>query len=77
MAHLARGPLVIVCVDGHAPPRHLHANYRQMYTPPPFFLSAEVILLIYGPGMSRTFFVLCSRYPPLFFYKVKVKESFV
>lgn len=27
-------PLVIVSVDGHAPHRHLHANYGQMYTHP-------------------------------------------
>lgn len=34
-------PLIIVPLAGHAPRRHLHANYRQMYTHP---LSAEIIL---------------------------------
>ncbi len=29
-----REPLVIVSLGGHAPRRHLHANYRQMYTHP-------------------------------------------
>lgn len=38
----------------------------------PTLLSAHIILLIYGPGMSRSFWVLCSSHPPLFMHPGKV-----
>lgn len=50
-------PLVIVSVCGHVPHRHLHANYRQMYTHP--FVRADYTVNLRPWNEQGRFFRFC------------------